>query len=244
MARISHQSEKSDSSNPATKFLEWRSNDKEFDYFDKALNESLLSEGKTKEDIKAGRLANVPVPLPFKFVFIQQYHTVKGWHSQHKSKIYSNEVFYIGNDPITVRAHKPKGTILATGIYKDIKPQVSAVGGKYHKSIYVMLEDGELVNISLKGAAVREWGDFFNLEKFKIDDVWVTVPEAVESKEGSINYSTPKFVLGEKLTNKQSASADSAAAVLKQHLDGYFKKEVKAEYAADVEAVETDSLPF
>ena len=226
MARISHQSEKSTSSNPTTKFLEWKSNDKAFGFYDKEKGENVL------------------VQLPLKFVFIQHYHTVKGWHDKNQSKMYSNEVFYIGNEPMTVRVFKPKGTIVAEGLYKDIKPQVSAAGGKYHRSIYVMLEDGSLANISLKGAGVREWSEFMDLNKDKVDDVWVTVTEAVESKKGSINYSTPKFVLGTKLTNKQSESADSVAAVLEQFLDKYFKQEVKVEYAAVVEAVETDSLPF
>ena len=226
MARISHQSEKSTSSNPTTKFLEWKSNDKAFGFYDKEKGENVL------------------VQLPLKFVFIQHYHTVKGWHDKNQAGIYSNEVFYIGNEPMTVRVFKPKGTIVAEGLYKDIKPQVSAAGGKYHRSIYVMLEDGSLANISLKGAGVREWSEFMDLNKDKVDDVWVTVTEAVESKKGSINYSTPKFVLGTKLTNKQSESADSVAAVLEQFLDKYFKQEVKVEYAAVVEAVETDSLPF
>ena len=69
MARISHTSQESKSSNPTTKYLEWKSNDKCFSYYDKAAEE------------------NVKVELPTKFVFLQHYHTVKGWHDGSQSQI-------------------------------------------------------------------------------------------------------------------------------------------------------------
>ena len=90
MARISHNTEKSVSSNPTSKYLEWKSNDKAFSYYDK----------------EAGQ--NVKVELPLKFVFLQHYHTVKGWNDASASGIYSNEVFYIGSEPMTVRSFKGK----------------------------------------------------------------------------------------------------------------------------------------
>jgi hypothetical protein len=53
--------------NPATKFFEWKSNEKTFAYYDK--------ETKT----------NVSVELPFKFLVLDELHTVKGWKNRSRS---------------------------------------------------------------------------------------------------------------------------------------------------------------
>lgn len=231
MARISHTLEKSNSSNrPAKKYLEWKSNDKSFEYYDSALKEKLLSEGKTEDEIKENKLANVKVDLPLKFVFLQHYHTIKGWHDATKSKIWSNEVYYIGSEQMTVRSFGNKkenlpAAEIATGIYKEMKPKIISAGGKYHRSVYVMLEDGTIANLSFKGAVVREWSDFFGDNQSLLDNQWVEVNAAKEQKKGSVKYSTPEFTLGKNLTAKESGMADSSAESLKAYLDDYFKKE-------------------
>ena len=213
MARISHTNEAPKSANPTSKYLEWKSNDKSFSYYDKSAGE------------------NVKVELPLKFLFLQNYHTVKGWNDASESGIYSNEVFYIGSEPMTVRSFK--GGVIAEGLYKDIKPTITAAGGKYNRSIYVMLEDGTVANISLKGSGVRQWSDFMEANKNTIDNQWVEVLTSNDEKKGSIKYSTPEFTVGANLTKQDSAKADDVAAELKTYLDGYFKKE-----AATTEEVE------
>lgn len=206
MARISHTNEAPKSANPTSKYLEWKSNDKSFSYYDKEAGE------------------NVKVELPLKFLFLQNYHTVKGWNDASESGIYSNEVFYIGSEPMTVRSFK--GGVIAEGLYKDIKPTITAAGGKYNRSIYVMLEDGTVANISLKGSGVRQWSDFKEANENLIDNQWVEVLTSNDEKKGSIKYSTPEFTVGANLTKQDSAKADDVAAELKAYLDGYFKKEV------------------
>jgi hypothetical protein len=204
MARISHNTEKSVSSNPTSKYLEWKSNDKAFSYYDK----------------EAGQ--NVKVELPLKFVFLQHYHTVKGWNDASASGIYSNEVFYIGSEPMTVRSFK--GGVLAEGLYKDIKSNIVNAGGKYHRSVYVMLEDGTIANLSFKGAVVREWSDFMEANRSLTDAQWIEVKEAREEKKGSVKYSVPSFKMGPALSKQDSSNADSVASSLKSYLDGYFNK--------------------
>lgn len=220
MARISHTSQESKSSNPTTKYLEWKSNDKCFSYYDKAAEE------------------NVKVELPTKFVFLQHYHTVKGWHDGSQSGIWANEVYYIGSEEMTVRSFK--GGELAHGLYKEIKSRVNSMGGRYHRSIYVMLEDGTLANVSLKGAGVKEWSDFMETSGGLVDSQWIEIKDAKEMKKGSIKYSTPNFSLGANLTKQESANADQVAATLKEYLDGYFAKEE----VVSSEAVDTDELAF
>ena len=215
MARFSHTNESPKSSNPTTKYLEWRSNDKCFRYYDKEMGE------------------NVEVQLPWKFAFLNHYHTVKGWHDKNQSGIYSNEVYFIGNEPMTVRSFKPKGFVVADGLYKDIKTQVAAQGGKYHRSVYVMLEDGTIANLAFKGAVVREWSEFYKLAKPVEDTNWIEINEATDQKKGSINYSTPLFSIGKKFTAVQDAKVDEAANRLRVHMDAYFSKVEEPEFEAD-----------
>lgn len=219
MARISHTSEKSGSSNPTSKFLEYKSNDKAFSYYDREAKE------------------NVRVDLPLKFVFLQNYHSVRGWHDASASGIYSNEVFYIGSEPMTVKSFK--GGTIASGLYKDIKGTITASGGKYHRSIYVMLEDGSLANISLKGSSVRQWSDFMEANKQLVDGQFVEVNSANEEKKGSVKYSTPNFTIGANLSKSDSAKADKVASELKIYLDEYFAKDL-----SEVDALEEVELDF
>jgi hypothetical protein len=206
MARFAHTNqESSKGSNPTAKYLSWKSNDKQFSYYDKASGE------------------NVAVTLPFKFVFLQHYHTIKGWNDATETGIYSNEVFFIGKEPLNVQTFK--GKKIASGLYSQIKQDVIAGGGKYHRSVYVMLEDGSIANISLKGSSVKEWSDFIENSKNLIDNQWVEVASAKDQKKGSIKYSVPEFALGATLTKKASDSADLAATNLKQYMDDYFGQE-------------------
>lgn len=206
MARFAHTNqESSKSSNPTAKYLSWKSNDKQFSYYDKASGE------------------NVAVELPFKFVFLQHYHTIKGWNDATEAGIYSNEVFFIGKEPLTVQTFK--GKKIASGLYSQIKQDVIAGGGKYHRSVYVMLEDGSIANISLKGSSVKEWSDFMENSKNLIDNQWVEVASAKDQKKGSIKYSVPEFTLGATLNKKASDNADLAATNLKQYMDDYFGQE-------------------
>lgn len=204
-----------ESVNPATKFLEWKSNEKQFSFYDK----------QTKE--------NISVELPLKFLFLEHYHTVKGWSDSAESGIWSNEVFLTSKEPLTV---KTKKGVLAEGLYKDIKPTVNNAGGKYHRSIYVMLENGYIANISLKGACIggikkekavskqdeQGYTDFYNNNITKTDMHWIEVKEAVGGKSGSVKYSIPKFEIGERITEDDNKKADAAAKELQSYMDNYF----------------------
>ena len=219
MARFAHTNqESSKSSNPTAKYLSWKSNDKQFSYYDKASGE------------------NVAVELPFKFVFLQHYHTIKGWNDATEAGIYSNEVFFIGKEPLTVQTFK--GKRIASGLYSQIKQDVIAGGGKYHRSVYVMLEDGSIANISLKGSSVKEWSDFMEDSKNLIDNQWVEVASAKDQKKGSIKYSVPEFTLGATLNKKASDNADLAATNLKQYMDEYFGQETVRDIDVEEESLD------
>ena len=193
------------SQNPATKFMAWKSNDKCFAYYDKEKGE------------------NIQVQLTIKILFMEHYHTVKGWNDASESGIYSNEVYSIVNEPMEVKAFK--GGTLAKGLYKDIKEQAKNAGGVYHKSIYAMTDEGELINISLKGAAVKSYGDFYNENKHNLLNNWIEINGTDDQKKGSVKFSTPTFELGEAISKKDDKLAAQTAETLQEYIDAYTNKE-------------------
>jgi hypothetical protein len=210
-------------SNPAKRFLEWKSNDKCFSYYDKEKSE------------------NVKVELPFKFLVLDQLHTVSGWNDATSSGIYSNEVKFISKQVMTVKPFK--GNEIAKGLYADIKEKVKNAGGHYVKSIYIMLEDGTLANIQLKGSAVQQWGEFTNKSLSRLPEEWVVVDKAVEGKKGAVKFTTPGFKFDGSLNDAEAAKADAIFDELETYLKAYL---IKEEAPVEVEDLnqEVDDLDF
>lgn len=208
-------------SNPSKKFLEWKSNDKCFSFYDKEKKE------------------NVSVPLPFKFLVLDQLHTVSGWNDATSSGIFSNEVKFISKQVMTVKPFK--GNEIAKGLYADIKEKVKNAGGHYVKSIYIMLEDGTLANIQLKGSAVQQWGEFTNKSLSRLPEEWVVVDKAIDGKKGAVKYTTPGFTFGGSLSDKEAAQADLVFDELETYLKAYL---IKEEAPVEVEDLDTDDLDF
>jgi len=208
--------------NPAGKFFEWKSNEKTFVYFDK----------ETK--------VNVTVPLPFKFLVLDELHTIKGWNDATESGIYANEVKFISRDEMVVKPFK--GNEIARGLYKDIKEKAKAAGGHYVKSIYIMLEDGSIANLQLKGAACQAWGDFTSKGKQRLLDEWVSVVGFDEAKKGSVKYTTPIFGYLASIGDAENDLANEAFNTLEAYLKTYL---AKAEAVDEVETEEVhDDLEF
>lgn len=191
-------------SNPATKFFDWKSNDKCFSYYDKEKKENVL------------------VQLPFKFLVLDELHTIKGWNDATQSAIYSNEVKFIGTETMTVKPFK--GNEIAKGLYKDIKEKVKSAGGHYVKSIYIMLEDGSLANLQLKGSSVQKWGEFTQKTRNRLPDEWVVVEKAVDGKKGAVKFSTPDFKFLNSISDAEADLADEAFNTLEAYLTTYLVK--------------------
>jgi len=210
-------------SNPATKFLNWKSNDKCFSFYDR----------ETKE--------NVLVSLPFKFLVLEEMHTISGWNDASQSGIYSNEVKFISKETMTVKPFK--GNEIAKGLYKDIKEKVKAAGGHYVKSIYIMLEDGSLANLQLKGSAVQGWGEFTQKGKQRLVDEWVSVDKAIDGKKGAVKFTTPDFKFLQSITDVESELADDCFNTLEAYLTTYLSK---AEPIIESESIDEldDDLEF
>ena len=190
--------------NPATKFLDWKSNDKCFEYYDKEKQEK------------------VSVALPFKFLVLDELHTIKGWNDASSSGIYSNEVKFISKEVMTVKPFK--GNEIAKGLYKDIKEKIVAAGGHYVKSIYIMLEDGSLANLQLKGSAVQKWGEFTQKTRNRLPDEWVQVTKAIEGRKGAVKFFTPDFSFERSISDAEAVQADEAFNILETYLKAYLVK--------------------
>jgi|688.fasta_scaffold148641_2 hypothetical protein len=197
--------------NPATKFISWKSNEKTFSYYDKDKGENVL------------------LKLPLKFIVLAQLNTVKGWNDALIGQIIANEVQHIGEDKLKVVCYhkdakgEKKKSAIAEGIYKDIKETIVSAGGRYHKSVYIMLEDGTIANIQLKGAGVQAWGEFSNRNKARLLDEWVVVKSFAEGKKGAVKFTTPKFEFLQSLNETENALVNDAFDVLKSYLNAYLR---------------------
>ena len=191
-------------SNPATKFIDWKSNDKCFSFYNRETSQNEL------------------IPLPFKFLVLDELHAIKGWNDATSSGIYSNEVKYISKEIMTVKPFK--GNVIAKGLYKDIKPEVVASGGHYVKSIYIMLEDGSLANLQLKGASVQAWGEFTQKTRTRLADEWIEVKSVKDGKKGAVKFYTPEFTFLRSLSESEAEQADEVFNVLEAYLKTYLAK--------------------
>lgn len=209
------------SQNPASKFLSWKSNEKHFAYYDKEKSE------------------NIAITLPLKFAFLEHYHTVKGWNDKSQSGIYANEVFGIGSEELTIKAFK--GGEIASGLYKDIRAKMRDAGGVYHRSIYGVLENGELVNLSIKGAVVSAYSDFCKEHSNKFEMSWIEINSFKDLKKGATKYSVPEFTIGKAFTAKEDDDIIEVAKVLQNYMDTYITKSVDVSEVTKYNAVEEEN---
>lgn len=215
------------SKNPATKFLEWKSKQKCFGYYDKDKGEDVL------------------IPLPIKFQFIEEFHTIKGYHESSESSIYSNEIKTM-QEELTVKSFKLKEPIVK-GLYNDIKHQVKSAGGKYGKSVYALL-DGEIVNFQLYGASITPFifytaGDKKTNVKghsHLLESNFIEVKEYVDKKKGANKYTEPVFSLGNAYTTEEYELVSNKYQEVANYFDKYTKNDVDVVEPETVEQEEED----
>lgn len=220
--------------NPATKFITYKSEMKKFQYWN--------NEKKQNEYIEA----------PFKFLFLEHYHAVRGWHDATQKGIYSNEVYDISNQPLVVKTFG--GLELANGLYKDIKDKLKLSGGVYHRSVYLMLEDGSIANVIFKGAVVggltKEssvskldvdgYSEFYKKNKHLLDNQFIEIKSFADAKKGATKYSIPIFEVSAYVTEEQNEQANICA----KELEAYVNSDAAKERNIDTEELLSDDLPF
>ncbi|HEX4888557.1 MAG TPA: hypothetical protein VFV37_10970 [Luteibaculaceae bacterium] len=205
--------------NPAKRFFEWSSAEKCFKYYDKEKQE------------------NVMVKLPFKFLYLDQMITVKGWSESHQSGIWSNEVPTTSKDILMVKTKKGE---IAKGTYKDIKEKVVAAGARYVQSVYIFMPDGEIANLQLKGSALAAWSEFTQKSRRRLPDEWVTIKTVEDKKKGATKYSQPVFQFDGSITQLDAERADTCFDILKDHFKEYLGAPPADPAQADHDEVEVD----
>lgn len=209
------------STNPATKFLEWKSKDKCFAYYDKDKKEYVL------------------LPLPLKIQFLEEFHTIKGFHEGSESGIYSNEIKTM-KETLTVKAFNQK-TPIAEGLYNDIKHEVKSAGGKYGKSVYALL-DGEIVNLQLYGASISPFILYTSGDKKTnvkghsqvLETNFIEVNSYVDKKKGANKYTEPVFSLGERFTTEENELANDKYKDIVNYFNKYSEKIEEIEETEDL----------
>lgn len=180
-------------SNPAKRFIEFKSAKKQFVYYDK----------------ESG--SNVEVALPFSFVVLDELSTISGYSDTHECSIFSNEVKNITTDELTVKSHK--GGFREQGLYNDIKGNIKAAGGKFAKSLYCLdVSTGDIVNLKLDGAAMSTWID----AKLNTHANVIHISKDFEEKKkGATVYSVPVFEATELIDaiHEDAVKADQALQV-------------------------------
>jgi hypothetical protein len=95
--------------NPAQKFIEFKGDTGQFQYFDKSLGE---------------KGENVVLKQPFFFIVLDELSTISGYSDKLGSGFYSNEVHSLNDEILKVKSFK--GGFSTTGKYKDIKDGILA----------------------------------------------------------------------------------------------------------------------
>lgn len=189
--------------NPATRFIEWKGGDGKFQYYDK--------------DTKA----NIDIPLPFRFIVLDQLTTIKGYCDADESGYWSNEIRDLATETLVVRTKKGKH---APMLYEQVKEKLGSAGADYCKSVYIGYYDvnKKLVigNISIKGCAIGPWIDF--CKSNKVMEIGVQVKVSLEGKKGKTVFKSPVFepLVISKESNEAALLLDKE---LQQYLSDYFK---------------------
>lgn len=218
----------------AKRYFEWKAKDGTLSYYDR----------------EAGQ--NVEVGLPMSFMVLDELATVKGWHDEHHSSIWANEVRNTRLEPLNLFTSKGK---LGSGIYNEIKTKYPI---RYHKSIYIAFyEDDQMVigNLSLKGAAAQAWGDFTSANPIYKGAVRMGSPK--KGKKGSVVYYIPTFTFHPEISDESEEAALALDRKLQEYLNQYFERQnetqVEGQLVSEeeleftgkkVSAMDDDDIPF
>lgn len=203
--------------NPCKKFIDFKSDEKQFVYWDKELGES-------------GE--RVIVHTPIYFIVLDELTTITGYYEEGNCGIYSNEIHRISDEQLKVRTFK-KGGPFITGLYDAIKDSVKAIGGKYTKSVYALMinpdSDPELVNFKFHGAAFSAW-----LEKRVNTNTQVVgiMDEFIEGKKGKTTYNIPVFKAF-KMKDEYRQIAIDTDKMLQEFLKDYKSRQAEKETAKE-----------
>jgi hypothetical protein len=178
----------------------------------------------------------IGVPFPFSFMLLDKLATIKGFHDASDSGIFSNEVKDTTRDPFVVKAHN--GPVLATGLYRDIRDKIVAVGGVFNANLYIAYKsDGkmEIGSLMFKGAGLNAWVEFENKHRKEIWEKAIKITGCEEGKKGKVIFQSPTFALQE-ISKEANEAATKLDQKLQQYLTAYLGRNVREQVAAPAAA--------
>jgi hypothetical protein len=201
--------------NPCKKFIDFKADKGQFFFYDKEFEQQ------------------IEVPIPIYFVVLDELSTISGYNKKNDCGIYSNEVHRTSDEILRVKTFKGGESI--TGLYTDVRDSIIALGGKFTKSVYVMLinsnKSTEMANFKFKGASFSAWLD----KKVNTDNSIVGVTKFIEEHNGSTTYQVPVFEAF-KLTPELNAKALEMDVILQKYLKEYKAQQPEKEIVkAEVE---------
>jgi hypothetical protein len=206
---MSRSNPNANSPNPAQRWFEWNGEKGHVRYYDK--------------DEKK----NVDVPLPFKFLLLDEVASVGGWHDASGSGIYSNAVRDTRTDLLVVKSYK--GGILAEGLYKDIKDHVTSksIGGQFVANCYIAFkyDDGSLAIgcLRFKGSALGAWMEYRKQHRRDLYAKALEITGYDEGKKGRIVFRVPTFEARD-ISDQTNAIAVELDKELQAWLADYFNR--------------------
>lgn len=212
--------------NPARYFLEWKSKEKTWSYYDK----------------EAGERKTIPVDTPF--VVLDQLSTATGYSKRLESGFWANEVREVQTDKMVL--HNKNG-VAAEGTWKEIKGTDRSL--KFASSVYAFAKingEPELVNFKISGCALTPWFDFTKDVKI-YDDIAVKV-QSTEDHDGDIPYTSPVYgIASRKLSEETATLAKEMDEALQEYLTAYLANSPQAKavekHSKAMEAYEAPEAP-
>jgi len=150
---------------------------------------------------------------------------VSGFNKAENKGVHSNEVRNSGSESMSV---KMGGSPVAEGIWKNIKNDVKAAGGKYCVNVYAAMKSAdkklEIVLFQFIGAATGAWFEFVKASGGDkvIESSAVQVDGFVEVEGEAFNYNVPTLKLV-KVSEASDKAATELDVVLQEFLEGKLK---------------------
>ena len=186
------------------------------------------------------------------FIVLKTGYTVKWWSDHYEVGVRSNEVEYLTEwlKVSTFKDKKGRTHEIASWIYKEFKGDLEN-WINLHKCLTI-LQDNEIVHLSLKGNAMRVIWEF--LKVIDISKIKIKYLESKFLKKGKVEYFSPVFGMGSEITPEEYDIAISKLWLInevqknkqEEEKDTFvddFLAEVKPDEATQ-EAIDQNLLPF
>lgn len=181
--------------------------------------------------------------MPKEFVVIAESWNVKGY-LQTKGWVWWPEI-YDFNEPLTILHDKE---VLYKGLWKDIKPDVTAVWLKLFRNLHCfdVNNPDEIFTICLKGQASAEWWLTFQEENaFAFLGKRISFWPEKEMNTGQTDYSVPTFKIWKDMTEEDRAKRNEHMATLRAYHEAAADWETETEEETPaVTKYNDDELPF